>query len=189
MKRFPWKPRLGRDGRVALRGRRRRYILVNEGEKIGRMKNTYINGGEIYVAGWNHERGERLAIIPYMDTYMRLEWGSKAWCNALTYREPAESMTAERKHPTQVCLFCTCITAWPGGHKENHFLCGHIYFNHSQKCHKSLSPLPCFNTQVSKSPSGMPIFLSALQGFFKGITWQGIFQNKGLHSWREIGGD
>lgn len=47
--------------------------MVNEGEKIGRMKNTYINGGEIYVAGWNHERGERLAIIPYMDTYMRLE--------------------------------------------------------------------------------------------------------------------
>lgn len=34
-----------------------------------------INGGVIYVAGSNHTKKERLPIIPYMETYMRLEWG------------------------------------------------------------------------------------------------------------------
>lgn len=32
-----------------------------------------INGGVINVAGSNHTKGERLLIIPYMETYMRLE--------------------------------------------------------------------------------------------------------------------
>ena len=48
----------------------RNYTLVKEREKIGRVKK---NGGVIYVAGSNHTKRERLPIIPYMDTYMRLE--------------------------------------------------------------------------------------------------------------------
>ncbi len=49
------------------------YTLVKGGEKIGWIKKIYINGGVIYVAGSNHTKQERLPIIPYMDTYMRLE--------------------------------------------------------------------------------------------------------------------
>ena len=51
----------------------RNYTLVKEGEKTRGLKKGNINGGVIYVAGSNHTKRERLPIIPYMETYMRLE--------------------------------------------------------------------------------------------------------------------
>lgn len=42
-----------------------------------KKKRKNINGGVIYVADSNHTKKDRLPIIPYMDTYMRLEWSEK----------------------------------------------------------------------------------------------------------------
>lgn len=42
-------------------------------QKKDEKKGENVNGGVIYVVGSNHSGGGFLPIIPYMDTYMRLE--------------------------------------------------------------------------------------------------------------------
>lgn len=73
-------------------GEEQHFGVRSSGKK---KKNT--NDRVIYVAESNHTKREHLPIIPYMETYMRVEWGYKAWCNAPAHRELIENMTARRK--------------------------------------------------------------------------------------------
>ena len=51
-------------------GERRR-----ENRKDKKKKKKNINARVIYVADSNHTKKGRPSIIPYMETYMRVEWG------------------------------------------------------------------------------------------------------------------